>query len=299
MVRPDLIGTYNPPPVEPGDRVTCLYRKARCVVTAWHDGRIPWPRVRAVRSRGGSGLWVNRDLSRAIRTESAEALMYWFGVGPHAVWNWRKNAHVGRTGTQGSRAAHRAASRKGAAAMKQKPWLPSQRLAHRGRAERLGLRPIGRWKGREWTPEQLALLGTDHDEAIARRIGRTRSAVTNRRLLLDIPAFSGWAGGGRPWTPEELVLLGTDHDEAIARKLDRTPSAVTQRRLACGAPPTWTAGRPAAGDAVTDRDAFLAEVLNCQTDAAGNAGAGSGTAKPGWVDGPCWKRAAELERRAG
>ena len=40
-----------------------------------------------------------------------------------------------------------------------------------------------------WTAEELALLGTDHDEVIAARIGRTVGALRQKRQALTINVF--------------------------------------------------------------------------------------------------------------
>ncbi len=104
-------------------------------------------------------------------------------------------------------------------------------------AKRIGLKPI-RWTPERggWTTEQLALLGTDHDEAIAKKIGRSRSAVTSQRTLQKIPAFSGWPGGGPGWTADEIAMVGTDHDQVIAVWIGRKTGAVMQKRRALKVP---------------------------------------------------------------
>jgi hypothetical protein len=191
-LRPKLIGTYTTPAVRKGERVSCLYRDCECVVTSFHDGRIVWPRVQPREQRGGYGLWVNEDMVQAIRTESAGALMYWFGVSCSTVWKWRKTFGVkGKFGTPGSEKAHSKASREGAKGMKAKEWTKAERTAKGKLSRKLGLKPGPRWTAGNggWTAEQLALLGTDHDEAIAARIGRTVSAVRSQRAKRRIFAF--------------------------------------------------------------------------------------------------------------
>jgi hypothetical protein len=199
-IAPPLIGTYTPPAVRIGDRVTCLFRDAECVVTSVSDAPIPWPRVQP-EGRGGCGLWVCDELVRAIRTESAIALKHWFGAATTVVWRWRKAFGVGgrTTTTVGSKRAIRAAAKKGADANKVRVWTAEELDAKSANSKRLGLRPPPRWTPERggWTEEQLALLGTDQDEVIAKKIGRTPGAVRRMRGIRKIPAFNGLPGGGR------------------------------------------------------------------------------------------------------
>jgi hypothetical protein len=124
----------------------------------------------------------------------------------------------------GSKQAIRAA-KKGAAAIKAKVWTDDELDAKAANAKRLGLKPGPRWAPERggWTAEQIALLGTDHDKVIAKKLGRT---------LRKIPAFSGSPESGPAWTDEELALLGTNTDVAVAARIGRTRGAVSQNRAA-------------------------------------------------------------------
>src|SRR5262245_7813231 len=110
-----LAGPYTPPPLRRGDRATCLYRDADVVVTSWTSAPIPWPRCCRPRTHGGgSGLLLDEELARAVRTESAAAVCYWWGETPGVVWRWRKALGVTRWGTPGSLLLHREVSERGA-----------------------------------------------------------------------------------------------------------------------------------------------------------------------------------------
>src|SRR5262245_60294304 len=109
-----LFGPYQAPALLVGDRAQCLFRDCEVISTNWTTARIPWPRCRGVRRRGGSGLLVEEELARAFRSESALAVKYWWGVGTHAIWNWRRALGIEPDGTPGSKRLKQAASELGA-----------------------------------------------------------------------------------------------------------------------------------------------------------------------------------------
>lgn len=190
MHTTDLLGRpYLPPPLRKGDHSFCLYRNCDVVVTSWNDARISWPRCRALAHRGGSGLLVTEELVRAVRTESVEAIKFWFGVGSHAVWNWRRAFGVGQWATEGSRRLHQELSEAGAAMIKGKKQPQSViRRRMQTRKERRAPPPV-RWKDSGWTAAQLALLGTLPDKVLAARIGRSPNAVRIKRTREGIPTI--------------------------------------------------------------------------------------------------------------
>ncbi len=179
---PDLVrllaGPYAPPPLRKGDRATCLYRDADVVGTSWSDARISSPRCRALGVRGGSGLLVNEELLRAVRTESAQALTYWFGIGEHAIWSWRRAFGVSQWGREGSRRLHQQTSEKAAAVLRERGLTDAQCDAMSGRSKRLNLARFLREHSPRplWTKAQLKMLGTMPDADLAAKIGRTVEA---------------------------------------------------------------------------------------------------------------------------
>src|SRR5262249_38724674 len=110
-----LHGPYTPPPLHKGDRTTCLFRDGTVVITSWSDARISWPRCRLLDTHGGgSGLLVDEELARAVRSESVLAIQHWWGVNSVSVWRWRKALGVeGRAGTEGSQRLIQAAAEAG------------------------------------------------------------------------------------------------------------------------------------------------------------------------------------------
>jgi hypothetical protein len=180
-----------------GDVAACLYRDADVVVTSVSDARIPWPRCRRRDGpgQGGAGLLVDETLARAIKTESAAALMYWFGVANSTVWLWRKAFGVGRWGTPGSKRLLAATTARANAACRGKR-LPKRAVRERReRARRLDLArhlrayTAAKRAERPWSAEDVALLGTMPDTRLAAQLGRTRDEVRRERARRSIPRY--------------------------------------------------------------------------------------------------------------
>jgi len=83
---------------------------------------------------------------------------------------------------------------------------------------------------RHWTDEEIALLGTDTDRAIANVLGLPINVVKNKRDRLGISRLS------QSWKEHEIVLLGTAPDSQLARKLGKSSSAIRRKREQLGIP---------------------------------------------------------------
>jgi hypothetical protein len=181
-----LFGPYLPPSVRKGERVSCLHRDCDVVVIDWSDAPIPWPLCRRVERGGGiPSILVDDELARAIRNESGQALCYWWGVSTRIVWRWRKSLGVARMDSEGSRRLILAASERGAARVRGQPVPAHVSALLRRVAIEKGL--VAK-KPNRWTEEEIDLLGTDRDKAIAAQVGRTPAAVRLMRARLGIAA---------------------------------------------------------------------------------------------------------------
>jgi hypothetical protein len=229
-----LHGPYGAPALGKGDRSFCLFRDCDVVVTSWTDARIPWPRCRPIdQRRSAPALLVDDELVRAVRTESAAAIIYWWGVSAFVVWRWRRGFGVTKTNYRGSNRLVRAAASEGAKVIKTREWTEEECEVRRQNALKNDLAQHLRTAHREdtWTQEEIALLGQLPDAKIARRTRRTPSAVRQKREELDILNPTSWH-----WSAEELALLGTIADTEIAKRLGRSALSVTQKRCKLGIP---------------------------------------------------------------
>lgn len=223
-------GPYETPCLPPSRIAKCCMR-GRVRVGTWSNGNIPWPR----RYRTNS-LILCRDLVRAVRKESAQAVAWHWGVTLVTVFKWRKALNVPpitagtrrvqeqwRTAVQKHRRHPESVAPRGVRVSKryprrrENPPTPEtiRSLVERGLFEKA------------WTRKEEALLGTMSDEAAAQRIKRSITAVKVRRNLLGIPI---WKLARQPWTAVQDKLLGTVSDGELARRCGRTEEAVRMRR---------------------------------------------------------------------
>jgi hypothetical protein len=81
-----LLGKYRTPRFRIGQRVRCHVR-GEMVITGMTDAPIPWP-VRK-QGRGRNSLIVYKDLAKAVRRESNQAICHWWGIYRCVVCRWR------------------------------------------------------------------------------------------------------------------------------------------------------------------------------------------------------------------
>jgi hypothetical protein len=86
---PKLLGKYRTPKFRVGDLVNCA-RRGNVRITCVSDAPIPWPIGQTLPKGRGRALILYGDLAKAVKRESAEAIMHWFGVKANTVWQWRK-----------------------------------------------------------------------------------------------------------------------------------------------------------------------------------------------------------------
>lgn len=85
-----------------------------------------------------------------------------------------------------------------------------------------------------WKAREDALLGTDHDNVIAARLGVTISQARNRRWKLAIEAFRPSAR--IEWTDEMLGYLGVVSDPEFSHYYGISPLSTRLKRIALGVP---------------------------------------------------------------
>jgi hypothetical protein len=174
------------------------------------DGRIQWP---IGYGPGGRSLVLYRDLARAVKRETAAAVMHWFGVGPCTVWKWRLAMGVRSTeGDQRLKITNGTRNKRAIRVMLVKAFEPAVRAkiaARRGK-------PL---------PAHVT------DAARRANLGRRLSAEHRAKVGAASKARGAWPpAAGKPFTAGELELIRTLPPAEAARQTGRTMAAIYSQR---------------------------------------------------------------------
>ncbi len=107
---------------------------------------------------------------------------------------------------------------------KHRPWTPEE--------DKLVGKPVHSTR-RDWTIQELRVLGTAPDREIAGRLGRSIASVQLKRSHDGVAMLNP---AHRRWTEREIALLGTLPDQEVARRLGRTLRTVAAKRKEMGVP---------------------------------------------------------------
>jgi hypothetical protein len=218
-----LLGKYRTPRFRIGQRVICQVR-GEMVITSMTDAPIPWPVGK--HGAGRHSLIVYKDLAKAIRRESEQAICHWFGVCPTTVWKWRKALGVGFA-NEGTSRLFRDYTKE--------PWAIEARAKAQSKAddpERC--RKIAESMRGKPRPQHVldamynARRGSHHTEEARRKMSET-----HRRRGTLVP-------GTIPWTPDQDELVRTLPAGEASRRTGRSLWGIYQRRHILGVPDVRT-----------------------------------------------------------
>jgi hypothetical protein len=89
MTSPRLLGKYKAPTFRHSAVVNCA-RRGDVHIVGLSDAPIPWPLGQLPKGGRRPALILYGDLAKAVRRESADAVMHFWGVKANTVWLWRK-----------------------------------------------------------------------------------------------------------------------------------------------------------------------------------------------------------------
>jgi DNA-binding XRE family transcriptional regulator len=195
-------GPYSAPEVRIGSKLVCEIVGPK-TVSKFSQGKIRWPMGK--RGRGRPGFIVFGDLAKAIRLESTQAVAHHWGVTNNKVSLWRRGLKV-PINNPGTR----------------KRW-----------------KSLARERPSNWTPSMDAMLGTEDDAKIGRRLNLSRHCIADRRQKLGIPGFFIRVDGKKVrqarlkagLTQYELVENASTNELYVGR-IERGEVATTRRDIA-------------------------------------------------------------------
>ena len=208
-------GPYVAPRVRVGGRLFCD-NHGTVKVCKFSDGPLSWP-LCTVGERGGPAFVLCGDLVRAIRLEAAEAVAREWGVNPSTVSRWRRILGVKRfnLGTHNLFLHYQGKA------------LTAENTA-RGRAMQtpelqvnwgLKRREDGRTRKRRWLADEVAMLGTMPDTALAPRLKCSARTVMLRRRELGIAPFLDDSSRAAAARACEAKLLHYSREKLRSRRL--------------------------------------------------------------------------------
>ena len=191
MLVPELLfGPYQPPALRKRMRVSCLDGDCDVVITGWSGallelGRSARPLMSHGKPRRRSSAGRGRTSPCHPVTSRAQALGYWWGSLQHDRDALAEESGNHPHGQRGAAAALSWPPPIGAALIYVRSHPVSKEVCDLRRRIATEKNFATRLTACQWTAEELALLATHSNEAIAQRTGRSRDAVRLMRARQD------------------------------------------------------------------------------------------------------------------